>query len=115
MKIWLLQLGNVEYKRLFYTKEKAIEAFKNHLNYPFTVERFKKGREKWIEKVVSILQEKGEVQPCNEYDYDCIDGYWPCFDAGECDFEGKYLWDMKQCLWDIDDRIYTLKEIEIEE
>lgn len=115
MKVWLLQSGNSEYvgmvtitQRLFYTKEKAIEAFKNHLNYPFTIELFKKGREKWIEEVISILQEKGKVEPCNEYDYDCIDGYYPYSDDEEYGFEEK-------CLWDIDDRIYTLKEIEIEE
>jgi hypothetical protein len=112
MKVWLLESGNSEYvgmvtttQRLFYTKEKAIEAFKNHLNYPFTIELFKKDREKWTEEMAEILQKKGKVIPCDEYD--CNDGYYPYSDDEEYGFE-------EERLWDIDDKIYTLKAIEIE-
>lgn len=61
MKVWSLQLWRddmvlqLETQKLFFNKEKAIEVFKYYLNFPFTQERFKKGREEWIKKILKIL------------------------------------------------------------
>jgi len=122
MKVWLLEAEDNECvgmftgtQRLFCTQEKALEAFKSYLNYPSIIEPFKKGREEWIEEISKTLQREGKVRPASEYGeynpYNCP------VDDTYCDggvYSEEYTLAETE-LYCIDDMLYTLKEIEIEE